>query len=185
MAELKKTITTIFIVPTLKIGKERLTENGFLNGYIKDELKDVHYDDCAYLLFKPDNMGKFKEFVDTEYERTKNLVEEYDYEGGYVILVYHLDESFKKDYDLIRETKYSKTSAEFQALFPKVVKVVKNGLRRDEISLQYRVFTKSEDIRKYWEDRLGITLSAEIELWEGFFDENETLNIEKFKALYV
>jgi hypothetical protein len=185
MAEVKKNVTTIFIVPTLNIGKERLKENGFLSGYYKDELKDVHYDDCTYLLFKPSNVDMFKEFVDTEYARTDKIVDEYDYEGGYVVLVYQLDKKFKPDFDLVREGRYSKTSSEFQLLFPKVIKIVKNGLRRDEVSLHYRVFNKSEDIRKYWEDRIGSPLPLDIEVWEGFIEENETLNIEKFKLLYV
>ena len=33
---LEKTITSIFMVPTLKIPKEQLLKNNFINGYIKD-----------------------------------------------------------------------------------------------------------------------------------------------------
>ena len=34
--ERKHTITSIFIVPTLSIGRDKLIDNGFVNGYIKD-----------------------------------------------------------------------------------------------------------------------------------------------------
>jgi hypothetical protein len=39
--ERKHTITSIFIVPTLSIGKEKLLDNGFVNGYIKDVKRDI------------------------------------------------------------------------------------------------------------------------------------------------
>ncbi len=42
--ELKKTITSIFMVPTLAIDKEKLKSNNFLNAYVKDARKDIQYD---------------------------------------------------------------------------------------------------------------------------------------------
>jgi hypothetical protein len=41
--ERKHTITSVFIVPTLSIGKDKLLDNGFLNGYIKDGKRDIQY----------------------------------------------------------------------------------------------------------------------------------------------
>jgi hypothetical protein len=181
----EKNITSIFMVPTLKIGKEVLISNGFINAYVKDAMKEVQYENCIYLLFKPSNNNLFKEFLDAEYERTTALIDDYDYNGGYVVLVYTLDDKWKSDFDLIRQGKYSKTSKDFQSTFTKIIKIVKNGLRRDEISLQYRVFNKSEDIKKYWEDRIGVVFSDDMEVWEGFIEENETLYIEKFKKQHV
>lgn len=181
----EKNITSIFMVPTLSIGKDVLTANGFINAYVKDNMKEVQYENCIYLLFKPSNINQFKEFLDNEYERTTLLVDDYDYNGGYVVLVYMLDDKWTNDYALIREGKYSKTSQGFQKCFPKIVKIVKNGLRKDEISLQYRVFNKSEDIKKYWEERIGTVFSDDMEVWEGFIEENETLYIEKFKKQHV
>ncbi len=96
------------MVPTLKIGKEVLMANGFINAYVKDAMKEVQYENCIYLLFKPANNNLFKEFLDAEYERTTALIDDYDYNGGYVILVYTLDDKWKSDFDLIRQGKYSK-----------------------------------------------------------------------------
>ena len=62
--EIKKTITTMFIVPTLLIDRDKLRENGFINGYVKDGLKDVQYENAAYLLFKPENQDRFKIFLE-------------------------------------------------------------------------------------------------------------------------
>lgn len=179
--ELKKTITTIFMVPTLGIDKDKLRENGCLNGYIKDERKDVAYEDCIYLLFKPSNLEKFRDFLDDEYERTKSIVDDYDYEDGFVVLVYELDSRFKKDFNLIKQGKYSKTSQEFQKLFPKNVKIKKGAFSRDEISLQYRVFNKTEDLIKFWEDKLGVDFDEDQEVWHAFIPEEEVLNLDKIK----
>jgi hypothetical protein len=126
-------------------------------------------------------MDLFRDFIDSEYERTSNIVEDYDYEGGYVVIVYKLDPKFKEDYQLVRQGLYSKTSKDFQNLFPKVVKIMKNGKHRDEISLQYRIFNRTQDLINFWEDKLAIKFSSNQEVWEGFHEERETLNINNIK----
>lgn len=179
--DVKKTITSVFMVPTLGIPKSELTDNGFINGYVKDENREVQYEDCIYLLFKPENLYKFKGFLDREYERTKAVIDDYDYEDGFVVVVYQLEGKFAKDFALIRQGKYSKTSAAFQALFPKIVKIKKNGLQKDQISLQYRVFNRTEDLIKFWEDKLDVEFDDDQEVWHAFEEENEILNIKNVK----
>jgi hypothetical protein len=179
--ERKHTITSIFIVPTLSIGKDKLLDNGFVNGYIKDVKRDIQYENAVYLLFKPENLDKFRNFLDNEYERTKSIIDDYDYEDGYVVVVYEISPRLKGDVELVKQGKYSQTSPSFQGIFPKVVQIKKNGLRRDEISLQYRVFNKTEDLVKFWEDKLGIELPNDVEVWHGFFEENEILDLDKIK----
>ena len=93
--ERKHTITSIFIVPTLSIGKEKLLDNGFVNGYIKDNKRDIQYENAVYLLFKPENLDKFRNFLDNEYERTKSIIDDYDYEDGYVVVVYEINPKLK------------------------------------------------------------------------------------------
>lgn len=179
--EIKKTITSIFIVPILKINKDDLKNNGYSNGYIEDGRKDVQYENSLYLLFKPENLDRFRTFLDNEYERTKNIIDDYDYENGYVVIVYKIDDKFKKDVELIKEGKYSKTSKVFQEMFPKTIKIQRNGLSRDEISLQYRVFNKTPDLIEFWEKKLNVTFDDAQELWEMFVKEEEILNLDKIK----
>ena len=183
--ELKKTITSIFMVPTLKIDRDRLKENGFINAYIKDGKRDVQYENAAYLLFRPKDVYKFKEFLDDEYERTKSIIDDYDYDDGFIIVVYQLNPKFSKDFQYIKSGKYSKTSRDFQSEFPKVIKIKKNGLHKDEISLQYRIFNKTEDLKKFWEEKIGIEFDDSMEVWQGFIEEKETLFIDKLKEEYV
>lgn len=181
---IKKNVTSIFMVPTLKIEKGKLASNGFINAYIKDSRKEDVYDGCIYLLFHPDNLDGFREFLDTEYERTKDVIEDYDYEDGYVVVVYKLNPEFKDDFELVRQGKYSKTSESFQKQFPRVVKIVKDGLRKDEISLQIRIFNKTPDLIDFWEEKLGIVFNNDYEVWEGFHQENEVLNLDDVKKKF-
>jgi hypothetical protein len=98
----KKTITTIFMVPTLKVPTNALKDNGIINGYIKDVDRDVQYENCIYVLFKPNDMDKFRNFLDSEHERTNDIVEDYDYDGGYVVVVYKLNPKFEKDFVIVK-----------------------------------------------------------------------------------
>jgi hypothetical protein len=138
-------------------------------------------------LFKPENLDKFREFLDNEYERTKSVIEDYDHEDGFVVVVYQLDEKYKKDFNLIKQGKYSKTSKDFQKLFPKVIKITRNGLHKDEISLQYRIFNKADDLVSFWEEKLGIdfaeTVGEDFEVWEGWDETKEILELDKIKEL--
>ena len=183
--ELKKTITSIFFVPTLGIDRAHLKENGFINGYVSDLNKDVQYENCIYLLFHPRNLDKFKEFLDNEYERTKSIVDDYDYEEGFVVVVYELDKQYDRDFALIKQSKYSKTSKHFQTLFPKIIKLKVGNLQNDQISLQYRIFNKTEDLKQYWEDKLDVEFDDDVEYWQGWIEENEMLNSDKLKEQYV
>ena len=185
----KATISTIFLVPTLKIPKEELVLNGFINGFIKEELSDEHiYQNCVYLLFKHKGLDRFRIFLDKEYERTKDLIEDYDV-GEYIVIVYKLNKKFKDDFELVYKGKYSHTSKKFQALFLASKKIItEDGLHRDEISLQVRIFKKTEDLQEYWIDSLGMDnkkckWNDSYEVWSGFEIENETLTEDKLKEL--
>jgi hypothetical protein len=70
-------------------------------------------------------------------------------------------------------------------MFPKIIKIVKNGLHKDELSLQYRIFNKAEDLIEFWESKLGITFEEEYEVWEGFDESKEILELDKIKDLCV
>lgn len=173
------------MVPTLKVPKDALIGNGFINAYVKDARKEDHYDGCIYLLFKPENLDKFREFLDNEYERTKSVIEDYDYEDGFVVVVYQLNERYKNDFSLVRQGRYSKTSKVFQNIFPKSVKISKDGKYKDELSLQIRVFKKTKDLLDFWEDKLGLNLKEvfgdDYELWDGWDEEKEILELDKIK----
>jgi len=166
------------MVPTLNVPKDVLLDNGFLNAYVGDVDKDIEYENSVYLLFLPEDILKFREFLDDEYERTTTIIEDYDYLNGYVVIVYKLNMKWETNFDLIRQGRYSETTDDFQKLFRKVIKIKKNGLHRDELSLQYRIFNKTEDMIEYWQDKLGIDWDDNFEVWDGYDIAKETLNIK-------
>lgn len=181
---IKKNITSIFFMPTLKIPNDWRDKHNFINGYIEDLGKEIPYEDSIYLLFKPEDIDNFREFLNEEYERTRNIIDDYDYEGGFVVVVYKLNPKFKKDFELIKLGKYSKTSIEFQEQFPKSKKIWTGNSYRDEVSIHYRIFNRAQDLIKFWENRIGIEFTKEMEVWDGFFPENEILDINKIKKEY-
>ena len=171
------------MVPTLRFPENVLVNNGFINGYIKDAERDIEYKDSIYLLFQPKNLDQFRDFLENEYERTKQIIEDYDLDKGFVVVIYKLDPIYKVDFDLIRDSKYSKTSITFQNMFPKVIKLKKSDYVREEVSLQYRIFNRTQDLINYWEERIGMPLEKNQEAWPGYSEEAETLNFNKIKEI--
>jgi hypothetical protein len=181
MVKLKKTVSTIFLLPTLKIPKEDIKKNGFINAYSFDSEKEIQYEDCIYVLFKPDDLDYFRDFLERERERTSNIVEDYDYEDGFIVVVYKLNPEFKRDFNLVRKGKYSKTSKRYKELFPKTVLVESGNFTKNETSLQHRIFDRSFDLIEFWETKLAMRFTDDMELWEGFHAEKETLIINKIR----
>ena len=66
------------MVPTLKVPKDSLLNNGFVNAYISDVDRDIQYPDSVYLLFLPKDIEQFREFLDDEYDRTESVIDDYD-----------------------------------------------------------------------------------------------------------
>lgn len=181
MNTVKRTITSIFMVPTLKIPSDGLNNNGFINGYIKDSEREVQYDNSIYLLFLPKDIDKFRAFLDSEYERTKSVIDDYDYSDGFVVVVYKLNSVYKEDFELIKKGKYSKTSPDFQSMFPKMIKIKENGITKEQLSIQYRVFNRSKDLLEFWQEKLGMIFDEDQEIWQAFNEVDEILNIKEIK----
>jgi len=174
----KKTVTSLFMVPLLKLNKDSLREQGFINAFIRDSNRDVQYEHSIYLLFKPKSLREFKNFLDEEYERTTNVIDDYDYEGGFVVVVYKLNPKFIDDIDLIKKGLYSKTSKKFQQEFPKIIKILTGNGIKEETSLQFRVFNKTKDMKVYWEEKLDVNFTEDQEVWHAFDEERETLTLK-------
>ena len=137
--------------------------------------------DAIYLLFKPTDSEKFKNLIQIEYNRKgSTIIDHYDYIGGYTVVVYLLDKKLCSDFEQVKKGKYSKTSTEYQNIIPKTVKI---GLfEKEEMSLQHRIFNKTKDLVKYWEDKFDLVFDDQQEIWHGYFEEKETLNLETIQA---
>ena len=181
---MEKTITTIFMVPTLKIEKELLKENGFINAFTSDKSLKKKYEDCIFLLFRPKFISRFRKFINDEYVRTKVILEDYDYPNGFVVVVYRLNSKFMDDFELIRNSKYSETSKNFQNLFPETVQIERNDSIIEEKSLQYRVFNKTSDLKDYWKKKFLVTYREGDEIWHEFNNEKESLKDSVLKNIF-
>ena len=49
------------------------------------------------------------------------------------------------------------------------------------MSLQYRIFNKTGDLKQYWEENHKIHFTEEDEMWWGFNRKRETLFIDKIR----
>lgn len=168
------------MVPTLGIPNGSLEYHGYLEGYSIDQFRTEQYENAVYLLFKPENIQAFHIFLRSEYIRTTRLIDDYDYAGGFIVLVYLLETEYAKDFALIREGKYSKTSKPFQERFVKEIRPTDVHLMEE--SLQHRVFKKDKKLRMLISSRIGIRIPAKAEVWEIFGTERETLNFTQWKT---
>ncbi len=204
----KKVITNesaYFLLPVFGIKAADLVDMGFINSYLSDQNRekvnetDIH----IYLLFKPSKEKKeiqdkygFSSFEErTEYDRFTEklelleqkdinkdvLLEDYDYEEGYTVLVFKFPERFREDYNTFLRGKYSKFSPEYIEKMPKT----KKKALKDEIlvgeSMQMMVINKNSLILQYLEKKYAVDLSSWEEYWQIYSPEKETLNIENFE----
>ncbi len=173
------TYTTIFLLRPLGfISKSEVIHDchakrkyNLINAYLKDVDHPTNVKFPVFVLFKPKNLLDFENFVQDEKE-TGLLVEDYDYPEGYVVLLYKFPDEYERDYQLVINGKYSRTSKEFKGIFPQMDT---GGLP----TITYLVLSKHEELRKKREDELDVQLSEDTELWDPFMIEKETLNIGK------
>lgn len=178
---LLKTISRVFMAPTLGINKLEAEKHGLINSFLKDKSAGIEEKDCIILAFRPANETGFQQFLNSEIRRTNSLIRHYSYPCGLKMLVYKLDPKYALDFELVKQGKYSKTSKSFQGLFPKFVKVKSLfGVEEEKISLQYRVFNKTNDVRRFWETRLGVDFSEDQELWPIMSMEKETFHVSRY-----
>lgn len=180
--EVKKTCTTIFLIPGVGLKRQNLLKHGFISAFMDDKNHDVHYENAVYLLYKPEQVEEFQKFLTSEYKRTPLLVEDYDYPGGYIVTVYKFPAEFMEEYKLFLEGKYSKFRKKYIELFPMRVEVfdTETHTHKEKYSLQYHVFGRTPAIRKYWEDILGYKpgeLPEDLEYWSIPDKDKETLDI--------
>lgn len=112
--------STLFLMPVLGIGWRDVKKMGFCNCYLRDENKPEYEDmEVVLLLFQNKGDDRFRYFVEKEKARTSLFIDEYDYEEGYIVLVYEFPAELKEDYYRFKRGEYSKLSKEFLKKTPK------------------------------------------------------------------
>jgi len=180
--DIKVTDSTRFLLRGIELLKPELIPYGFINAFVDDKDHDPHYEDCVYVLFKPPSLVEFEFFVESEKIRTHLFIEDYDYPNGYVVMVYKFPSKYMEDYRKFLVGKYSKFSKVYKDLFP----TEKSGLTSKNIpykepSFYAHIFNKSDKMRDYWENRLGVELDADSEYWSSPTLSRETINIKDYE----
>lgn len=175
------TDSTRFLLRGVGLLKPELTQYGFINAFLNDVTHEHHYNNSIYLLFRPPDLGAFEWFAEGEKARTHLLIEEYDYPKGFVVLVYKFPAEYMDDYRLFLKGKYSDFSDKYKELFPMEKKgSSKKGIPYTDPTFFAHVFTKSKEMRRFWEEKLGVELEANSDVWSIPDIVKETLNIKDY-----
>ncbi len=171
--------TLFMLTPVSGHEKDTLLEYQLINSYLKDVNRDDLGDNLLFVLFKPDDMEFFELFLYTESANNENYVEDYDYAGGYIVLVYKVPDWLKEDFERFKRGEYSKFSMKTKNLFSKTISM-RTGLKT-VTTIQWDVFSKSEELRKDLEAYVGQPISKDTELYSAPNTDRETLDITKFR----
>ena len=177
--------STLFLLYPLGLSIKSLKEFGFINCFLSDKDRETACPFPILLLFKPADMEVMQMFIEEEYRRTDHLIEEYDYDGGYVVLVYKFPVKWKEDYQKFLDGKYSKFSRELKSTYPKIVQITDTyGRRRDELGSQFRIINKTADWKEQMEKDLNIVVEDDLEYWsKPDIEGREVLDIQKIKSM--
>ena len=187
MSELKFTKTATFLFPLLDIpkklfdcnikdvfGRTKIT-NRFINAFSRNKCIDKYNEvdkDYVFILVKTYQDVDFDRFY-TTLQAFPNYVDDYDSKGC-CIFVFEVSEKRQKDFDLIKNGKYSEVSADAKKAI-----LMNNFFSGKPFTLPL-VLNKAEALKNSWEDRLGTPGSlAELkdqEVWPIIESENEELN---------
>lgn len=171
--------STLFLLPGIGLSDIQLKKYGFISAYVDDANHDIKYESSVFLLFKPKNLETLQYFISKEYKRTTLLKEDYDYDGGYVVMAYSFNKDYYEDYEKFLVGEYSKFSAKYKALFPSYESVRLDGVIKQVNTLSYRVFNKVESFKLYIEREIGMVLPSEAELWGSpYLDSKDLLDIK-------
>lgn len=177
------TATNLFLVPGLGAKRLSLNEQGFENAYIKDEIKGIDYENAVYMLFRPPNQEGFRVFLEKERERKAKIIDEYDYDDGWTMVVYQYDGRWANDVRKLMKGRFSLVSKEFQESIPKTIRTGTTGIFKDKVTIQHEIFRKHPDLADYWQEELGLELNfREDEFWH-FYAEREIFNETTLKKL--
>ena len=172
-------VRNVYIVPLLNIGRDRLNKQGFVNSYLYSGDEEEDYDHAIHLLFQTKNMESFNDFIAEERERPISLLDERDYQDGYVLLTYGIPEKFREDMDKFWRGQYSKMSQEFKEAIPYYIEKM-NGQKTNEMTVQHMVFTKSIKLRAHWEKQFNVIMDKDQELWALPTIERETFKLSNY-----
>lgn len=176
-----KTSTTVFLLPALELDKNKLLLNNFINAYCGDNEHEVKYENCLYLLFKNVDNENFEELIQ-HIEQKNKIIEVYDINGGYTVIVVKFPINYNNEFKNFKDGKFSKFSKSYINSFFPFKKPTewdsKGKVKKEEYTLFYHIFNKTQWLKDWWAKRLGYEDMKEFELeewWNVPHDKEEVL----------
>lgn len=178
------TNTSLFLIPGLGLKVDYLrTQFGFINGYLHDLDSPFQYNNPVFLLFlPPDEYSRenLEVFIEREYKKKQELVDDYWYEE-YRVIVYEFPEKWLSEWELFFNGEYSSFRKKYVDLLPQEEHKEDIHGPYTEPSIQFNVCNRKAILKNYWEREIGEKLDPEGEYWSIPDMRDETLNIEKIK----
>jgi len=184
----KWTKTTSFLIPATGLDVHILLEYGLIDAYMNDLGFEKEEDDNEidiYLLF---SFQKEYSQITNDFFRSlrehENFLNEYEIEEGTVIR-FKLDKEWEHIKLQLSLSKYSKIDRNYvNNFFPPMIVYSKDmyGNPLTKKSVNYKILTKDEELRKDWEEKLNVNISEDLELWDKLYPEEEILRYEKLDA---
>jgi hypothetical protein len=168
-------ITTFLAKPIFQENFDVIKKSGFINAFTSDpeimELLTLSSNQrFLFLLFKNKkmNLDELKKIVSTLAQIPVEIVFAYELVNDYSMIVVEYPDKYLYDFDHVVKGEYSKLSQSFKEKFPmtKDINSPHGVWMAKEYTLYYHIFNKTEWLKNFWLERLGLAdLSEKMEFW--------------------
>lgn len=178
-------ISAQFLLPCLMLDLSYFMENNIeFNTYIScpDLSNDIVLCNPVYLLINLETLGRRYSKVVDKLTGNKHFIIEQRINNIYSLFCYEFPRELTEDYTKIINGEYSRTSDKYKSCFRKyeegsLIRTAENKMSR-KLTFWHQVFNKDYRLRKFQDERLGIELNPDNELWDKLDIEKESLIIQ-------
>jgi hypothetical protein len=167
---------------------DMLKKSGYIDAYTSDPeimniLELTQRQRFLFLLFKNKklNLEDLKKITTSLALVPVDVVFSYELVNDYSMIVLEFPDRFVEDFDHIIEGRFSKLSDSFKDRFDMTREVIntKGQVMGKEYTLYYHIFNKTQWLKDFWLDRLGLCeLDPKLELWEKPSEKDKIFNIK-------
>ncbi|TXG82644.1 MAG: hypothetical protein E6R13_04660 [Spirochaetes bacterium] len=163
------TKSTSFIKQILEIPHGQAKNNGYIDAYIGyyPESRD-EWGDNIYLAFKLDQISSdYRRFLMDHKDFMTVYLNEQD-----LVFKFSISDDFKVQVmDPFKNGQYSKIDRNYVKTY--FSQYVTDRSQRIKTSMNWQILTKDDELKKYWEKRIGVTFTEDMEVWSRPEKEEE------------
>lgn len=177
----------MFLLPGLEFPNKEYVDFGLENCYLfcpeigKSNEKEIH----LYLLFQPKTKEEKEEYEKQENFINDSILEIYELDDDYILLVVVFPDKFKKDFSLFMEGRYSEFTKEYKKLFEGVTEVIRKVSNQlvpfQDNSLAFKIINRIKSFKDLYKRSYNVELQDNEEWWKAWDMDKEILNLENFK----